>query len=97
MTPIFLRGTLLLLAFATLAPLPVVAEEPKTLEKIQVESEPEPTETQAATRLPLTLRETPQSVTVISRAQSTTRNSSRCATCSTTLQASTPMPRTPSA
>jgi outer membrane receptor for ferric coprogen and ferric-rhodotorulic acid len=66
MTLIF-RGALALpllsLALATRA------EEPKTLGKIEVASEAEPVEVQSSTKLPLTLRETPQSVSVISREQ----------------------------
>ena len=49
--------------------LAVSAEEPKTMGKIQVEAEVEPVEVQSSTKLPLTLRETPQSVSVISREQ----------------------------
>ena len=63
MTPKILGRTLLLLPLATLA------DEPKTLDKIQVQEEPEVVETRSATKLPLTLRETPQSVTVIGREQ----------------------------
>lgn len=68
MTVNFWRAALLVLAFAIPA-LVNAQDQPKTLNKIQVESEPEVAETAAATKLPLTLRETPQSVTVFSSEQ----------------------------
>jgi outer membrane receptor for ferric coprogen and ferric-rhodotorulic acid len=53
-----------------LLPLAAVAQQtgteaPKALGTIRVESGDEPVETETATRLPMTLRETPQSVTIV--------------------------------
>ncbi len=67
MTVKSLRGALALLPLTS--PLMAQSEEPKTMDRILVEGERDTPETQAATRLPLTLRETPQSVTVITREQ----------------------------
>jgi outer membrane receptor for ferric coprogen and ferric-rhodotorulic acid len=62
-----LRSALLLLPLTSAAM--AQTEDPKTMDKILVEGERETPESQAATRLPLTLRETPQSVTVITQDQ----------------------------
>lgn len=59
-----LRGLFALLPLIALGEEPAVPGQPKTLSTIKVESEAVPEPIQAATRLPLTLRETPQSVTV---------------------------------